>query len=126
MSSRSLFNTIINDLTQIPYERYTFYPLDSYYDKSYKIFEEEDKIIFKCLAPGIDKDNLDISFDKDFLVIKSLYKIEKDDFKIKLDKKIYLDKTVDASKSFASLEQGILTITMPLNQKNNKQKISFK
>ena len=126
MPSRSLFNTIINDLTQIPYERYTFYPLDSYYDKSYKIFEKEDEIIFKCLAPGINKDNLDISFDNDFLVIKSLYEIEKDDFKIKLDKRIYLDKTIDSSKSFANLEQGILTIIMPLNKKNTKQKISFK
>ena len=38
---------------------------------TYKILEEKDNIVFKCLAPGMTKEDIDISFDRKKLFLKT-------------------------------------------------------
>lgn len=92
---------------------------------SYKLFEKDNNIVFKCLAPGLDKEDIDISFNNKNLYIKSnSEKIDKD-FKLSFNDSIYLYKSINAKESFAKLDKGILTVTMPLHRKEENKKISF-
>ncbi len=126
MTIDSLFNTLIKDLSQVPYTSYSYYPTLNTYDKSYKLFEEDNNVIFKCLATGISKDNIDITFDKKSLSVKSLSKENKEDFVSNINKKISLNRSIDVENSFANLDMGILTVTMPISKKDTRKKISFK
>jgi len=92
---------------------------------SYKVSEEENNIIFKFLAPGIKQEDLDITFDKKKLIVKSHEVCGDKDFKISFNESISLYKSVNVDKSFAKLNEGILTITMPLDKNERKRKISF-
>jgi HSP20 family molecular chaperone IbpA len=92
----------------------------------YKLFEKSDNIVFKCLAPGMSKEDIDISFDKKRLIIKSTDSSGDTDFNAKFNDSISLYKSIDADRSFASLNKGILTVTMPINKAETKKKILFR
>jgi len=77
------------------------------------------------LAPGIKKEDVDITFDRKKLIIKSVENSGDKDFKIDFNESISLYKSVDVDKSYASLDEGILTVTMPINKNERKRKISF-
>lgn len=92
---------------------------------SYKVVEQDNNIVFKFLAPGIKKEDVDITFDRKKLIIKSIEDSGDKDFKINFNESISLYKSVDIDKSYASLNQGILTVTMPIDKKERTRKISF-
>ena len=93
---------------------------------SYKVYEKEDNIILKCLAPSYEEKDIDLSIENKTLEIKSNKKQEDIDFYFDISNKFKLFKEVDNKKSFASLEKGILTITMPVKKCSKKTPISFK
>lgn len=93
---------------------------------TYKLLEEKGNIVFKCLAPGMRKEDIDISFDRKKLFLKSKNNTEILDFKSSFNNSISLSTSIDADNSFAELERGILTITMPINKNETKRKISFR
>jgi len=126
MTIDSIFNTIIRDLSQSPITIYDYYPTTQLKSKSYKIFEEDNNIVFKCLAVGICQDDIDITFGNKKLVIKS--SLNKDDkiFKSDINESITLNSAIDVKNSFAKLEKGILTVTMPVDKKDLQHKILFK
>jgi len=116
------FDSIINDTlrltnnTQISSSKFT-----------YKLFEEDNNIIFKCLATGLSEEDLDINFKDKTLQIKTTNEDLSDySFCTSINKKFSLFKDIDASNSFAKLDKGILTITMPLKESKEDLKISFK
>ena len=116
------FDSIINDTlrltnnTQISSTKFT-----------YKLFEEDNNIIFKCLATGLSEEDLDINFKDKTLQIKTTNEDLSDySFCTSINKKFSLFKDIDASNSFAKLDKGILTITMPLKESKEDLKISFK
>ena len=92
----------------------------------YKLYEEDNKIIFKCLAPCHEEKDLDIKIDNKTLEIKSNVE-DKDslDFKYIVDKTFKLKKDIDTEKSYAKLDKGMLTITMPVSEKSQKTLINF-
>jgi len=93
---------------------------------SYKVSEQDNNIIFKFLAPGIKKEDVDITFDRKKLIIKSAKDSGDKDFKINFNESISLYKSVDVDKSYANLNEGILTVTMPIDKSERTRKISFK
>ena len=93
---------------------------------NYKIREEEGNYIFKCLVPGLDEKHLNISITNQNLEVKTSDDIEDIEFSISLNKKIKLPKEIDCNESFANLEKGILTITMPISERKETKKIKFK
>ena len=126
MTIDSIFNTIIRDLSQSPITIYDYYPTTQLKSKSYKIFEEDNNIVFKCLAVGVSKEDVDITFDSKKLRIKS--SLDKGDniFKSNINESITLNKSIDVKNSFARLEEGILTVIMPVDKKDSRHKILFK
>jgi len=121
----NLFNSLVKDLTTMPYSVYTYDNTKSYNSHS-KLFEQDNNIIFKCLATGINQDNIDISFDRKSLCIKSNNNDSDKDFSSVINEKINLTKSIDVTNSFANLDRGILTVTMPIDKKDTKQKITFR
>tara|TARA_S200000501_G_scaffold354535_1_gene375323 strand:- start:649 stop:1017 length:369 start_codon:yes stop_codon:yes gene_type:complete len=93
---------------------------------SYKVSEQNNNIVFKFLAPGIKKEDVDITFDRKKLIIKSAKDSGDKDFKINFNESISLYKSVDVDKSYANLNEGILTVTMPIDKSERTRKISFK
>lgn len=127
MTIDTIFNTLIKDLSKSPYGSYSvYYPSSQLSDKAYKVFEEDNNIIFKCLAAGISQNDIDITFDRKKLSVKSLNNEENKFFKSSIDESITLNRTIDVKNSFAKLKEGILTVTMPIDKNDTKHKISFK
>lgn len=125
MTIDTIFNTLIKDLSQ-PYATYAYYPTTQNRTKQYKVFEEDNNIVFQCLAAGVSQENIDITFDKKRLCVKSLDDKDNKFFKSNINESIILNKSIDVDNSFAKLKEGILTVTMPIDKKDTKHKISFK
>lgn len=126
MTPDNFLNALMQELSFSTYNVKPKHKSVDYQRSSYKIFEEDNNIIFKCLAPGMSKENIDISFDKKSLIIKSDNKRFDKDFKSVLNEKINLLKSIDSDNSYASLNEGILTVTMPVSNKDVAKKISFR
>ena len=114
--------SIINDTLKFV-DAYSY--KDSY-SSFYKLSEEEGKIIFKCLMSGIDEEDLEVSIKNKTREVKTSENIKSGDFINPFHKKISLLKDVNPDLSFASLDKGILTITMPLKESKETKKIKFK
>lgn len=93
---------------------------------TYTLVQEDNNLIFKCLATGLSENDIKISFDDKKLYIKSLNIQEEKDFGTSFNDAVYLSKRIDPKESYAKLSKGILTIKMPLLSKEGKQEISFK
>ena len=126
MTIDKIFNTLIKDLNQVSYSPYTYYPAYQNCSKQYEIFEEDNNIIFKCLAAGLSQKDIDITFDKKKLCIETSTKETDKRLTSVINKSITLNRSIDVKNSFAKLKEGILTITMPLSKSDFKQKINFK
>lgn len=119
-------NTLIKDLSQAHYVPCTYASSYQNFSNHYEIFEEDNNIIFKCLAAGLSQKDIDITFDKKKLNIETSNKESDKNFASSIKKSITLKKSIDVNNSFASLKEGILTITMPIDVTDSKQKIYFK
>lgn len=83
-------------------------------------FLDEDQNAFYLLVemPGVSKENLEISFENQYLTIKAKAKIGKNNKKI--EKAFTLPENTDKETIEAALKDGILTITMHKNQNKVK------
>ena len=92
----------------------------------YKLYEEDNTIIFKCLAPCYEEKDFDIKIDNKTLEVKSNLE-DKDslDFDYLVDKTFKFQKDINPITSYAKLEKGILTITMPIKEDNQKTAVKF-
>ena len=93
---------------------------------SYKLQEQENNIIFKCLMPGLSQENIDINIKNRLLEVKTNDDVSSVEFASPFNKKISLYKDIDVQNSFASLDKGILTITMPIKGGQEEAKIKFR
>lgn len=93
---------------------------------SYTLKEIDNNIVFKCLAPSITKDLIDISIKDRVLKIKNLEEANSLEFFSSLNFTFNLSKEVDSSNSFAELVNGVLIVTMPLKESSSEKKITFK
>ena len=118
-------NTLINDTLKLAGEG-EYYPTRSQY-KNYKLYEEDNNIIFKCLATGLSEQDLDIKFKDRTLQITTQKEDSADsDFNVSINRKFSLHKDIDVNNSYANLDKGILTVTMPLKENGEDLKINFK
>ena len=118
-------NTLINDTLKLAGEG-EYYPTRSQY-KNYKLYEEDNNIVFKCLATGLSEQDLDIKFKDRTLQITTQKEDSADsDFNVSINRKFSLHKDIDVNNSYANLDKGILTVTMPLKENGEDLKINFK
>ena len=126
MTIERIVNTLIKDLSQVPHSSYAYYPGNYCQLNSSKVFEENNNIVFKCLAAGVSEKDIDITFDKKKLCVKTSSNVDNKVFKSNINESIILNRSIDVKNSFAKLKEGILTVTMPIDKKDTKHKISFK
>ncbi len=98
-------------------------PLDGGLSMTMDVFGEKDELVVRAELPGVGKDKIDISIDKDFLRIEAEKtgeeKTEERTYYLcercsgKFIRSLTLPFPVDASKVSASFENGVLEIRLP-------------
>lgn len=100
------------------------------------IWEEDDNFFVKMALPGVNKENIDIEVEADYVRIgRWSEKEEKDDSKKKFyfksletqfEQTFNLPTAVDASKVEASFKDGVLEVKLPKAEEYKARKISIK
>lgn len=87
--------------------------------------KEKDKVVFKSPAIGLQKDEIEMSFDNKHLFVTGKPSKINDPLTKVIDHKVFIDDEIDSNNIYASLEAGILTIEMPLKKKKDRVRIFF-
>ena len=100
------------------------------------IYEDKDKIEISVDVPGMDEKDIEVKVEDDTLYIKGERKFEREDKKKDYHRieRCYgsfmrafsLPSSVDASKSEAKLDKGVLTITLPKREEAKPKAIDIK
>lgn len=97
------------------------------------IYETEEDLVLQTAIAGVEADSLDISLEKDLLIVKGERKnpakeVKKNYFVEEcyfgsFSREVILPREIDPSHTKASMEEGILTIRMPKIERDKKRKI---
>lgn len=100
------------------------------------VYEDPEKIVVEAELPGINPENVDVSVDKDKLIIKgsvvSEKRAEKKNFlraertKGSFMRSFMLPSSVEFDKILASYNKGVLTISIPKRPENVPRKVDVK
>ena len=114
-SSESLFASPLRGLSMIEplFERLLQTPHPS--ARSSVVFNEsDDSYQLKIELPGFSKKDVEVEIDQNLLNLSLVLRgSEKEDGGVETKRSIQLPEGIDASKSSASLENGILTVSVP-------------
>lgn len=91
--------------------------------------ETDKELTLRTTLPGFSKDEVNISVDEGILKITAKHADKKDKdnwLKEEYSNSYYLPDKINVEKISANLENGILTITLPYNEKSKPQSISIK
>jgi HSP20 family protein len=99
-----------------------------------EIVEQDGKILVKVEMPGVTKDDVDIKLDNDQLVISGTRQDTVDEGEYLLreracadyEKVFTIDETIDREKVDASMENGVLTLTLQIKEEVKPKKIQVK
>lgn len=99
------------------------------------MWEDKDAVYIKVSLPGVNPDEVDISVDRDMVIVKGEVKEEKED-----DQKNYYQKqirtgsfmqsfsvpsNVDADNAEANFDKGMLTIKLPKSEETKPKQIKI-
>ena len=92
----------------------------------YIVYEEDNNVVLKILAPELSKQDIDIDVNDKFVLIKT----NKEDLSDKtfqriLNHKFRLVKPVNKDSVTASLTNGVLTLQMPIQKSSLPKKIDI-
>ncbi len=108
---------------------------DEYITPLVDVIENDNEFILELEMPGIEKNNVDIDVENDILTIKSnkdfaekeCTKCIVQEFALQNYKRSFtLNNSIDVEKINASMENGILTLTLPKSEKLKPRKIEIK
>ena len=85
----------------------------------YSLKNEKDRVVFISEAMGLKHNDITMSFKNKHLSVLSKNSNDKSPFVSVLNHNLYIGDNIDKEKVKASLENGVLTIDMPL-EKNKK------
>lgn len=117
----SAINSIVTDMFN-----FTGSPNQSNNSYNYVLKEKDSNVIFQCLAPSVEEEMLEISFKNKMLSVETKNSQKDLPFFQELNYSLNLKKEIDTDSSFASLKNGVLTVTMPLKEDQIEKKIRFK
>lgn len=97
-------------------------------------WEADGSVMLRLDMPGVDKDNVDIRIENDQLIIHGSRPAESEDRHYVLRERrrgdfhqvFTLDQTIDREKIDASMDQGVLTLTLHLQEEVKPRKIEVK
>lgn len=85
----------------------------------YKFVNKDDNTVsLRMEVPGFSKDNLTVNLEDENLKVSGKYKFDGTTYEI--DTQIKVPKGVDCSKATASVENGILLVTIPMKTEDKK------
>lgn len=117
------YNKVMDDLIN---DTLNFVDYKNNETTSYSLREEKNHIVFDCLAPSVLKENISILIKDNYLLVKTIGETKNLPYFTPLNLKLKLTKDVIIDSSFADLENGVLTIKMPIKEEHKERKISFK
>ncbi|MBN1798338.1 MAG: Hsp20/alpha crystallin family protein [Spirochaetales bacterium] len=96
------------------------------------VYEDDGNIILRLEMPGVTKDKLDIKIDGNELTIHGARQeitetgniLMKEIYEGDFYQKYVIDDTIDRSKINASLEKGLLTVTLGIKESEKPRKIN--
>jgi len=97
------------------------------------IYEEKGNVILKMEMPGVTKENLEIKIDNNILIIHGKKKSQNTDGANYVLREIRdgdyyqeysIDDTIDKNKIEATLEKGVVTLTLSLKEAEKPRKIN--
>ena len=95
-------------------------------DSNYRLYEEDNKIVYKCVAPLYEEKDLDIKIDSKTLNVKSILENKESlEFHCFSDRSFKFKKDIDPISSFATLDKGVLTVTMPIKSSSKMTDVKF-
>lgn len=99
-----------------------------------EVFDDDEKVVVKLEAPGMEPDDFDIQISSDVLVVRGEKKFQREKKKGnyhlmecaygRFERAIPLPAEVDDTKSKASYEHGLLKITLPKTGQKKRHRIS--
>jgi len=97
------------------------------------IYETSNDIVLVADMPGVTKENLQLDIDKDELTIKGAFEEQDSGGEKLLNECIYgeytrtftLGDTIDKEKIAAKLDDGVLTLTLPKQERIKPRKITI-
>jgi len=92
---------------------------------SYSLKNEKDKVVFISEAMGLKHSDIEMSFKNKHLNVSSKNKNSKSQFVSVLNHHLYISENIDKENVKASLENGILTIDMPIEKSKKDFEIKF-
>ncbi len=103
------------------------------WDLAVDVFEEGKNVVARMSLPGIKAEELEISIDKDVLIVSGAREEEKEtekkDYYSKeirrgsFSRSVSLPKIVDAEDTTADYADGVLTVTMPVVKGQEKKAV---
>ena len=134
---------VYNPFQELRHLNHLNYTLDGFYKPTTDLFESKDEFIVKVNLPGFSKDQISIDATFDELEIKAIQKVTADEeqtednsTEVKNDetwtarhiervtrnyrRKIKFNKPIDTQKSKVELENGVLTVILPISAEAKK------
>lgn len=98
------------------------------------IYKDEESVVLTMEMPGVSKENLDIRVDKDLLIINGRRDFETGDGEYRIreirhgnfHQEYTIDDTIDRNKIEASINSGLVTLTLGLKESEKPRKIAVK
>ena len=111
--------------------------LGSSYSFPLDVYDGKDAFIIRAALPGVNADEIDVSFKDDAVIIKGNLEMEKNDnedgsyYRRELRhgdfcREVPIDLAVDPEKAEAELVNGLLTVTLPKSRDAFPRKIEIK
>ena len=118
-SNSRLIDTLLNDLF---YTGVYGFPLksESTFSNSANLDKLDEKYVYKTIATGLSKEDIQIDLEDNVLLVKSVKKENECSFITDLNHKVKLKEKVDTSNITAKLDKGVLEINLPFDISNKE------
>ncbi len=99
-----------------------------------EVFDDDDKVLVRLEAPGMEKDDFDLQVTDEYLVVRGEKHIEREQHEGhyhiterafgRFERAIPLPDDVDADKARATYKRGVLEVTLPKSARRQRKKIA--
>jgi HSP20 family molecular chaperone IbpA len=115
-TNKNLLSDLLSDFFYVPSQEFDYL----YASRNTGLVKEKDHYVYKTIATGLSKEDINISIENNTLYVKAQgnYKEMKED----LNHSIKLKQSVNEDLITASLDKGILQIKIPFSIKNTSAK----
>ena len=99
-----------------------------------EVFDDQDQVLVRLEAPGMDRDDFDLQVSDDYLVVRGEKHSEREQHKGhyhiteraygRFERAIPLPEDVDADNASASYKRGVLEVRLPKSRRRQRTRIT--